>query len=337
MAEKLQAPFPWFGGKSRVADLVWQRFGDVPNYIEPFAGSLAVLLGRPHEPHTETVNDIDGYLCNFWRAAKHDPEQVAHYADWPVNENDLHARHIWLVNQKQDFVPRIEGDPEFYDAKIAGWWVWGISAWIGGGWCDGQGPWRVVDGKLDRGGAGRGVKRSRPQLGNAGNGVHRKRPQLSHAGNGVHRKPDRAGALSDWMRKLAHRLRRVRVVCGDWSRVSGHSVTTNHGLTAVFLDPPYSAEAGRDNNIYTHEDLTVAHAVREWAIDNGDNADFRIALCGYDNEHAMPHKWECVAWKAHGGLGNQKHGGRSDNHARERIWFSPHCLKTDTGLFGGGT
>lgn len=34
------APFPWFGGKRRIAHVVWQRFGDVPNYVEPFAGSV---------------------------------------------------------------------------------------------------------------------------------------------------------------------------------------------------------------------------------------------------------------------------------------------------------
>ncbi len=51
-AEKLKAPFPWFGGKSRVAHLVWERFGDVGNYVEPFAGSLATLLGRPPRPAT---------------------------------------------------------------------------------------------------------------------------------------------------------------------------------------------------------------------------------------------------------------------------------------------
>ena len=37
-AAALKAPFPWFGGKSRVAHLVWQRFGDVANYVEPFFG-----------------------------------------------------------------------------------------------------------------------------------------------------------------------------------------------------------------------------------------------------------------------------------------------------------
>jgi DNA adenine methylase len=65
----LKAPFPWFGGKSRVAPLVWSYFGDVPNYCEPFAGSLAVLLGRETEPRVETVNDVDRYLSNFWRAS----------------------------------------------------------------------------------------------------------------------------------------------------------------------------------------------------------------------------------------------------------------------------
>lgn len=43
--KKLKAPFPWFGGKSRAAHLVWERFGAVGNYVEPFAGSLAVLGG----------------------------------------------------------------------------------------------------------------------------------------------------------------------------------------------------------------------------------------------------------------------------------------------------
>jgi len=132
MSGRLQAPFPWFGGKSRVASLVWSRFGDVPNFCEPFFGSGAVLLGRPHAPGIETANDKDAFLTNFWRALQHDPEAVATWADWPVVESDLHARHSWLRAQQPTFVPRMEGDPDFYDAKIAGWWVWGMACWIGG-------------------------------------------------------------------------------------------------------------------------------------------------------------------------------------------------------------
>ena len=44
----LKAPFPYFGGKSRAAPLIWEALGDVPNYVEPFFGSWRVLLGRPH-------------------------------------------------------------------------------------------------------------------------------------------------------------------------------------------------------------------------------------------------------------------------------------------------
>jgi hypothetical protein len=130
----LRAPFPWFGGKSRAASLIWEGLGDVRNYVEPFAGSLAVMLARPTEARIETVNDLDCYLANFWRAVALDPEAVAAAADWPVNEADLHARHRWLVD-RAEFRERMRSDPDFYDAKIAGWWAWGLSCWIGGGWC----------------------------------------------------------------------------------------------------------------------------------------------------------------------------------------------------------
>jgi hypothetical protein len=95
----LKAPFPWFGGKSSVADLVWERFGNVQNYVEPFFGSGAVLLNRPHAPSTETVNDLDCLLANFWRALQHEPEAVAEYADNPVNEADQHARYGHVVHR----------------------------------------------------------------------------------------------------------------------------------------------------------------------------------------------------------------------------------------------
>ena len=106
----LKSPFPWFGGKSKVSDIVWDRFGDVPNYVEPFFGSGAVLLNRPYQPATETINDMDCFVANFWRALQNDPEAVAAHADNPVNEADQHARHLWLVNNA-DFQERMKTDP----------------------------------------------------------------------------------------------------------------------------------------------------------------------------------------------------------------------------------
>lgn len=125
-SEVLRAPFPWFGGKSRVAPLVWERFGNVKNYVEPFFGSGAVLLARTSPEGYETINDKDCFVTNFWRAVTLDPEAVAYHADWPVNEADLHARHNWLLKQ-DEFTERMKSDPDYFDARIAGWWVWGQS------------------------------------------------------------------------------------------------------------------------------------------------------------------------------------------------------------------
>ena len=327
MENKLKAPFPWFGGKSKVAGLVWDRFGNVPNYIEPFFGSGAVLLGRPHEPGTETINDADCFVANFWRALRHDPEEVAYHADNPVNEADQHARHLWLCSQPE-FRERMKTEPEFYDSKIAGWWVWGQCIWIGAGWCAKQLP--------HLGDAGTGLNRQRPHLGNAGTGVHRKLPHLGDAGTGVHNSSDpisgtRGRQIVEYMRELAGRLRLARVCCGDWSRICGPSVTDKHGLTGVFLDPPYASEADRQADIYSTDSVDVAHAVREWAIEQGRNPLMRISLCGYEGEHVMPVEWEAVAWKARGGYGSQGSGRGRSNAGRERIWFSPACLKM--GLF----
>lgn len=312
MTESLRAPFPYFGGKRKVAEVVWQRFGDIPNYVEPFFGSGAVLLARPssHTGYTETVNDKDGYVSNFWRGIKSDPNAVAEHADWPVNENDLHARHAWLVGQRDSLVAKLEGDPDYYDAKIAGWWCWGMCCWIGSGFCSGDGPWGVMDGKLVHlGGAGQGINRQLVRLGNAGQGINRK---LVHLG----------GGQGGWFAALAKRLRHVRVCSGDWSRACTPAVTRGHGLTGVFLDPPYDQE-GRAA-VYYHEDA-VSEQVRLWAIEHGNDPLMRIALCGYKGEHAMPEGWTIYEWKSSKGYGNSDGRGR-ENSYRERIWFSPHCL-----------
>jgi len=319
----MKAPFPYFGGKSRIASVVWQRFGDPTNYVEPFFGSGAVLLSRPGwspgKDRTETVNDKDGMVCNFWRSVRSDPDAVASYADWPSNESDLVARHVWLRSHMEDISRRLEGDPEFYDAKVAGWWVWGISCWIGAGWCDKKrgGPWHVQDGQLVRlGDAGRGVQRQLVHLGDAGRG---------DAENGEQ-------GLLEWIRSLAERLTRVRVACGDWKRICGNSVTVAHGMTGVFLDPPYSADAHRDEAIYAEESLTVAHEVREWAIEWECHPLMRIALCGYEGEHdtlQVDHGWSVFGWKARGGYANIGIGVSKDNAKRERVWFSPACIKPE--------
>lgn len=322
----LKSPFPYFGGKRLVAKRIWDAIGDVPNYVEPFLGSASILLARPaeHERKTETVNDKDGMVSNFWRAVQADAQKVAEYADWPVNENDLHARHAWLVGQRENMTARLEGDPDWYDAKIAGWWVWGMACWIGGEFCSGQGPWQSINGELVNTGINsnsNGIKRQRASLGDDGRGVTRKRVHFGgvSSGQGVQRKLGKNG-LQSWFGELQERLKRVRVCSGDWKRVTGRSVTTIHGLTGMVLDPPYVMD--KRDKLYTYDSDTIASEVREWAIENGNDTLMRIVYCGYEDGYRWPDDWQVIEWKTSGGY--QSHN--KENRALERLWLSPHCI-----------
>lgn len=293
---RLKSPYPFFGGKSKVAPVIWEGLGKVSNYVEPFAGSLAVLLANPDIPKIETVNDKDCFISNFWRAVSQDPEGVAKFADYPVNETDLHARHRWLVSAStEEFRNKMNSDPDYYDLKIAGWWVWGMGASIGNNWLQPKGL-------------------------NAS-------PMLSSAGGGIH---GMTLPILDWFKKLQERTRRVRVSCGDWKKIVTPGITHkskglgNKDITAVFLDPPYDLDI-RDK-VYK-EDNNIFKEVCQWAIDNGDNPRMRIVLCGYDGDHGIPESWQTYAWKTNGGFGNMGNDRGKDNSSKERIWFSPHCLE----------
>lgn len=326
---KLRAPFPWFGGKSRAAELIWSRLGNVPHYVEPFAGSLAVLLARPHDAKVETVNDKDGLIANVWRAIASKPDEVARWADWPVNEADLHARHRWLVDQALPLTERLIADPDYCDPKVAGWWIWGICAWIGNGWCSKNERLHRCIPKIATPGHGiNATERKRPHIGRSAlRGVHalgdpeRKRPMVSgdNAGKGVHRLD-----LVLVFAELAQRLRKVRVCCGDWTRVLGDSTIGigdgpghSHGLSpcGILLDPPYAHDE-RDKRLYREDDASCSAEVRAWALGHGDDPRLRIALCGFDTEHGaeMPATWSRATWRP---------------DSKERIWFSPHCLPVE--------
>jgi hypothetical protein len=293
---KIKSPYPFFGGKSRVADLIWSGLGEVSNYVEPFAGSLAVLLANPKVPKIETINDKDCFISNFWRAVSIDPDGVAKYADYPVHEADLHARRKWLLSSATEvFHNKMNSDPDFYDLKVAGWWVWCMGTSIGSSWLSSK------------------ENNSLPMLSSAGGGI-----------NGL------TLPILDWFKLLQQRTRRTRVCCGDWTRMVKSAITfgnkglSNKDITGVFLDPPYDSK-GRDK-VY-REDNNIFKDVCKWALDNGDNPRMRIVLCGYEGDHSFPDSWQVHAWKANGGLANLADDRGRSNAALERIWFSPHCLE----------
>lgn len=308
---ELRAPFVWFGGKSRAKAVTWRAFGaDVPNYVEPFGGTLAILLSRPGGAgKIETVNDLDCDVANLWRATQKDPDAVADAADQPVNEADLVAYGRFFLATLEEHRVRMMSDPDYFDATRAGRWAWAVSASIGKSWAKGK-----------------------PAIGHSGRGVHRlslRGYEATRNGSGVE-----FASVGEWMRALRDRLRHVRVLCGDWSRLVTPAVTgigntlQNMGMTpcAVFLDPTYGG-AERTAGIYREDGPDVAAAVAQWAIENGDDPKLRIAVCGYAGEHSFPATWVEHSRKEWGGYANAS--GDNLNAHRERIWFSPHCLPLD--------
>lgn len=331
---ELRAPFSWWGGKRKFAQSVWQAMGDVESYIEPFGGSLAVLLDRPDDYRSrklEVVNDADAYISNFWRALAADPDAILRYCDWPHNEADLLARHLWLLNTGKERLLRLESDPDYYDAQAAGWWVWGINAWIGFGWCTGEGPHTLAS-------VSAGLRRADAADRGTSPGVARRVPNMHPAG--VHRQIFREDRdlLRVYLFGLAERLRHVRVCCGDWRRVLSNGVLAQGKSVGVFLDPPYTkalrsggakakkakafavdspafdADAGAGADAEDAKD--IAADVRAWAIEHGTDPRLRVALCGYLGEHAMPNYWRPIDRLTIGYLGNKYY---------ERIWVSPAC------------
>lgn len=326
----LRAPMVYFGGSLPIAPVVWGALGTVGVYAEPFMGSLAVLLNRP-APFTgrEIANDADGLLVNAFRAMRSRPDEVAAHADHPPMEADLHARHLWLVGHRADITAKLMGDPDWCDARAAGWWLWGNSNWIGSGWCTGEGPWVArdgelvdsrADGQLPHATEGRGVNRKLPHA-TGGRGVNR---QLPHATGG--QGGQRAAFLADLLPRIAARLEYTVILCGDWQRAVTDGVR-NGDTMGVFLDPPYTEADNVESlgSMYAgHDGRNVAAEARAWALAHGDDPAYRIVLKGYAEEHdaMMPANWTRHRWSSSGGYARADKGNRH----RECLWLSPHCL-----------
>lgn len=104
----MRPPTPYFGSKATIAAQIVALLPEHGHYVEPFAGSMAVLLAKQPSP-METVNDLDGDLVNFWRILRDRPEDLTRVCEltphsrveltaaWEPAADDLErARRVWV-------------------------------------------------------------------------------------------------------------------------------------------------------------------------------------------------------------------------------------------------
>ncbi|WP_063832114.1 DNA adenine methylase [Nocardia otitidiscaviarum] len=106
----MKPPMAYYGGKTTLAAKIAGMLPEHGHYVEPFAGSLAVLLAKP-AARMETVNDIDGDLMTFWRVLRDRSTELARVcaltphsrAEHEASHRDLsgldeleRARRVWV-------------------------------------------------------------------------------------------------------------------------------------------------------------------------------------------------------------------------------------------------
>ncbi|MBR8638659.1 DNA adenine methylase [Streptomyces tuirus] len=108
MSTSVRSPVPYFGGKQTIAPWIASLLPSHGHYVEPYCGSLSVLLAKRHSP-METVNDLDGELMLFWRILRDRPDDLIRAcaltphgraemlaAHEPAEDELEQARRVWV-------------------------------------------------------------------------------------------------------------------------------------------------------------------------------------------------------------------------------------------------
>ena len=104
----MKPPVGYFGAKTAIAAQIAAVLPPHEHYVEPYAGSLAVLLAK-RPSRMETVNDLDQDIVTFWRVLRDHPDALeracaltphsrAEYAaaTEPAGDDLERARRVWV-------------------------------------------------------------------------------------------------------------------------------------------------------------------------------------------------------------------------------------------------
>ncbi|MCU8589344.1 DNA adenine methylase [Streptomyces sp. A13(2022)] len=113
----MKPPFPYYGAKGRLAPWI---VGLLPRehrvYVEPFAGSAAVLFARSRPATHEILNDLDGNVATFFRVLRDRERELVRAltltpysreeyraADLDTDLDDLERARRFFVRTTQSF------------------------------------------------------------------------------------------------------------------------------------------------------------------------------------------------------------------------------------------
>lgn len=106
----MKPPFAYYGGKTTMAAKLAALLPQHKIYVEPFAGSLALLFAKRRVEH-EIVSDASGHLVTFFRVLRDDPaalEQACRLTPW----------------SREEFLGADPDEPGIADVERARrWWV----------------------------------------------------------------------------------------------------------------------------------------------------------------------------------------------------------------------
>ena len=123
--QALKPPFAYYGGKTTLAPQIAALLPAHEHYVEPFAGSLAVLLAKAPS-RAETMNDLDGDLVNFWRMLRdraedleracrltpHARTELSQAVDLTIADDLERARRVWVMLTQS----------RSHSLRPSGWW-----------------------------------------------------------------------------------------------------------------------------------------------------------------------------------------------------------------------
>jgi DNA adenine methylase len=244
-----RSPFPWFGGKQRLADDLIALFPPHDVYVEVFGGGGSVLFSKASTT-LDVYNDLDDGLVTFFRMLRDRPEdlvpllELTPYAraewlecrqTWRRAEDEVERARRWFVVATQTFGGMIGRDPE-REALRTGW-------------------------------------RSEKSLGRGWGGERLGRMHLSRAASNANR--------VDHIWRFVDRMRRVQVEQLDWR----DCLEKYDQPAAVFyLDPPYVPTTRRGGG-YNHELTPEEH---EELVERILSLEGVAIVSGYDHPIYAP-------------------------------------------------